>query len=65
MNNIFKNVKEFKDKFYANWNFKDLMNYMQQMKKIDEKKYLKLMEATAIMNDFRNYIQGKIMIEPW
>lgn len=57
--------KEFKDKFYANWNFKDLMNYMQQMKKIDEKKYLKLMEATAIMNDFRNYIQGKIMIEPW
>ena len=53
------------EKIYANWNFKYLIKYIQQVKCIDEQRYTHAMEATAIMNDFRNYIQGKIKIEPW
>lgn len=52
-------------KIYTNWKFKYLIKYFQQIKNIDERRYAHAMEATALMNDFRNYIQGKTRIEPW
>lgn len=51
--------------FYISWNMRDIKTYINKIEKIDKTKYIKIMEITAKMCNFTDYIQGKANIEPW
>ena len=61
----YHNNKILVDNFYPKWEMKDITKLIDKVKKIDMKKYEKLMTITALVEDFADFVQGKIKIEPW
>ena len=44
---------------------KDLKELIKKFEKEEKSKYDDLMSITALIDDFANFVQGKIKIEPW
>lgn len=55
----------FETDFYPKWEMKDLKELIKKFEKEDKSKYDDLMSITALIDDFANFVQGKIKIEPW
>lgn len=55
----------FEKDFYPKWEMKDLKELIKKFESEDKCKYDNLMSITALIDDFANYVQGKIKIEPW
>ena len=44
---------------------KDITKLIDKVKEINKCKYEKLMTITELVEDFADFVQGKIKIEPW
>lgn len=53
------------DNFYPKWDMKDITKLIDKVKEINKCKYEKLMTITELVEDFADFVQGKIKIEPW
>ena len=58
-------TSSFETDFYPKWEMKDLKELIKKFEKEDKFKYDDLMSITALIDDFANFVQGKIKIEPW
>lgn len=72
--NIYKKLEDdinniinagFPREFYSSWDLGDIKKKIRSIRSKDEKKYIQLMMTTSKIEDFMNFVQGKIKIEPW
>lgn len=52
------------DNFYPKWDMKDITKLIDKVKEINKCKYEKLMTITELVEDFADFVQGKLKLNP-